>query len=116
MEKNKCRLVTEEEKNILKGVKRVRKEINSELENYLHLMMDIDDGLDTLYEHDAMTDVELMEFIERNECLYAFNEAKNFIYEYGLPFEMYAIIPMEFLLKARTLVFKKLDYYGLEIE
>ena len=40
-------------------------------------MMDIDDGLDTLYEHDAMTDAELMEFIERNECLYAFNEAKN---------------------------------------
>ena len=64
MEKNKCRLVTEERK-ILKGVKRVRKELNSELENYLHLMMDIDDGLDTLYEHDAMTDAELMEFIER---------------------------------------------------
>ena len=42
MEKNKCRLVTEEEKNILKGVKRVRKELNSELENYLHLMIDID--------------------------------------------------------------------------
>ena len=116
MEKNKCRLITKEEKNILRGVKNVRKELNNELENYYYLMLDIEDGLNTLFEHNAMTDTEIIEFVERNECLYAYNEAKNFIEEYELPFEMYAIIPIEFLLKARILVFKKLDYYGLEIE
>ncbi|MCR5146542.1 MAG: hypothetical protein K6B70_04275 [Clostridia bacterium] len=116
MENKKCRLVTEEEKEILKGVKRIGKELKSELETYYHLMIDIDDGLDTLYEHEVMTDTEIMEFINRNDCLYAYNEAKKLICEYGLPFEMYAIVPIEFLLQARTLILKRLDYYGLEIE
>lgn len=116
MENNKYRLITEEEKSILRGVKAVKKELNETLEEYLQLILDIDDGLDTLYEHEAMTNAEIMEFIERNECLYAYNEAKNFIEAFKLPFEMYAIIPLEFLLKARILVFKKLDYYGLEVE
>lgn len=42
MEKNKCRLITEEEKSILRGVKTVREGLEDRLEDYIHLMIDID--------------------------------------------------------------------------
>ena len=113
---NGFKIVKTEDKDLIKQIERIDIKTEDLQVEYTHLIMDIDDGLATLYENGVMSNEELIDFIKRNDCLYICNEVRNTIKEYNLPFVFNTLIPKKILLKARALIIRKLDYYGLEIE